>query len=72
MRTAHDINHSMLQFGERRDQRAESDVQRLRTAVGRHFYQTLYNDLEPEVFQRQSRVEKWLAPKLAIGGGRIW
>lgn len=35
------------------DRRSGRDLQRLGTTVGRHFYQTLYNDLVPEVFQQQ-------------------
>lgn len=45
------------------DQRSRRDLQRLRTAVGRHFYQALYNGLVPKVYQRQPGNSKLETPE---------
>jgi SAM-dependent methyltransferase len=47
------------------NRRSRRDLQRLRTAVGRYFYQALYNDLVPEVSQRLTR-DSELEPQESI------
>jgi hypothetical protein len=45
------------------DRSSRRDLQRLGTAVGRHFYQALYNGLVPEVCQRQPGDSELKAPR---------
>jgi SAM-dependent methyltransferase len=51
------------------DRRSGRDLQQLRTAVGRHFYQALYNDLVPEALQRQPGNSELEQPRESI---RYW
>lgn len=48
---------------EEADRSSRRDLQRLRTAVGRHFYQALYNVPVPEVCQRQPGNSELEAPR---------